>query len=178
MVRDSCLWDSGRWEGWGIIMGWIPVEFWHHLVSQNLKTWIFLLFSQYWGGVQKKSMISPLLIYNKFRYHTHKIRLEKLVPLNYRFPTDNKKSSNENRPNRFQTRLLAEIWVSKNPGLVSGSPPGGLYFQKWPPTKYIFLEMPENIKNLHCLTKWLPFLCLFILFFSSPHPPIPIPTPA
>ena len=43
------------------------------------------------GGGPKKSMISSLLIYNKFRYHTHKIRLEKLVPLNYRFPTDNKK---------------------------------------------------------------------------------------
>ena len=46
------------------------------------------------GGPTKKSMISSLLIYNKFRYHTHKIRLEKLVPLNYRFPTGNKKTSN------------------------------------------------------------------------------------
>jgi hypothetical protein len=24
VVRDSCLWDSGRWEWWGIIMGLIP----------------------------------------------------------------------------------------------------------------------------------------------------------
>ena len=118
-------------------MGWIPVEFWHHLVSQNLNTLIFLLFSQYWG-VQKKSMISSLLIYNKFRYHTHKIRLEKLVPLNYRFPTGNKKNIKRNRPNRFQTRLFAEIWVSKNPGFVPGSPPGVLYFQKMTPTTNIF----------------------------------------
>ena len=24
VVRDSCLWDSGRWEGWEIILGLIP----------------------------------------------------------------------------------------------------------------------------------------------------------
>ena len=75
----------------------------------------------------------------------------------------------------FKPWLFAEIWVSKNPGLVSGSPPGGLYFQKWPPKKN--LEMPENLKKRICLTKWLPFVCLHLVF-SSPHPPIPIPTPA
>ena len=54
-----------------------------------------VIFLNMWGGVQKKSMISSLLIYNKFRYHTHKIRLEKLVPLNYRFPTGNKQNQNK-----------------------------------------------------------------------------------
>ena len=39
-------------------MGWIPVKLWHHLTLQNLKTLIFLLFSQYWGG-SKKSRWSP-----------------------------------------------------------------------------------------------------------------------
>ena len=89
------LWDSGRWEWWGIIMGWTPVEFWHHLVSQNLKTLIFLLFSQsftFGAGVQQKVndlLTSPI---NQFRDYFIRNRLEKLVPLNYRFPTDNKKS--------------------------------------------------------------------------------------
>ena len=86
-------------------MGWIPVEFWHHLVSQNLKTLIFLFFSQYpsWGvGSNKKSIDLPTSPINQFRDYFIRNRIEKLVPVNYRFPTGNKKTSKK-RPNRFQT---------------------------------------------------------------------------
>ena len=55
----------------------------------------FLVIVSIFWGVQKKSMIPSLLIYNKFRYHTHKIRLETLVPLNYRFPTGTKNASKQ-----------------------------------------------------------------------------------
>ena len=47
MVRDSCLWDSGRWEWWEIILGWIPLKFrgiWSYRISNTL---IFFLFPQY-----------------------------------------------------------------------------------------------------------------------------------
>ena len=27
LVWDYCLWDSGKWEWWEIILGWIPLEF-------------------------------------------------------------------------------------------------------------------------------------------------------
>ena len=27
VVRDSCLWDSGRWDGWELILGLIPPFF-------------------------------------------------------------------------------------------------------------------------------------------------------
>ena len=38
----------------------------------------------------------------------------------------------------FKTRFFSEIRVSKNQGLVSGSPPGGLYFQKMTQNKTYF----------------------------------------
>ena len=69
------------------------------LVSQNLKTLTFLLFFQYsvvifsiLGGGPKK--VNDLLTSpsNQFRDYFIRNRLEQLVPLNYRFPTDNKKS--------------------------------------------------------------------------------------
>ena len=147
-------------------MGWIPVGFWHHLVWQNLKTWICLLFSEYRWGVQKKSMISSLLIYNKFRYHTHKIRLEKLVPLNYRFPTE-QKTIELNRPNRFQTRLLAEIWVSKIPGFVSGSPPGGFIFPEMTPNKICFWKCQKTSKIVIFWQNGYLFYAFSMFFF--PH---------
>ena len=110
-------------------MGWIPLDFHGIWPYKTSETWICLLFYQYWGWVQKKSMISPLLIYNKFRYHTHKIRLEKLVPLNYRFPTDNKKSSNE----IDQTVLKLDFWQkSRFPKIRDLSPvaPRGVYISR------------------------------------------------
>ena len=114
-------------------MGWIPVEFWHHLVSQNLRNINFLvIFSIFhfggWGPRKVDDLVtSPI---NQFRDYFIRNRLEKLVPVNYRFPTGNKKTLKQIDQTVFKPRLLAEIWVSKNPGLVSGSPPGGVYFQK------------------------------------------------
>ena len=150
-------------------MGWIPVEFWHHLVSQNLKTFIFLLFSQYMGG-PKKSMISPLLIYNKFRYHTHKIRLEKLVPLNYRFPTDNKTSSNKIDQTVFKLDFWPKSGFPKTRDLSPAAPPGGLYFQKWPHKNIFFWECQKTSKIVIVLQNGYLFYA-FLLILSSPHPP-------
>ena len=151
-------------------MGWIPVEFWHHLVSQNLKTLIFLLFSQDWGGVQNKSMISSLLIYNQFRYHTHKIRLEKLVPLNYRFPTENKKSSNEIDQTVFKLDFGLKSGFPKTRDLSPVAPRGVYISRNYPKTKQKSGNARKH-QNRHLLTKWLPFLCLFIVFFLPPTPP-------
>ena len=47
VVRDSCLWDSGRWEGWEIILELIPPPFfrdiWSHKTSETL--FLFVIFS-------------------------------------------------------------------------------------------------------------------------------------
>ena len=74
-------------------MGWIPAEFWHHLVLQNLKTLIFLLFSQYpsWGGPKKVDDLLTCPI-NQFRDYFIRNRIEKLVPLNYKIIKNSKKS--------------------------------------------------------------------------------------
>ena len=103
-------------------------------------------------------MISSLLIYNKFRYHTHKIRLEKVVPLNYRFPTGNKQTSNK----MDQTVFKLDFWQKSGfPKIWDLSPvaPREVYISRNDPKK--ILEMQENIKNRHFLIKRVPFLCLF-----------------
>ena len=83
------------------------------------------------------SMISPLLIYNKFRYHTHKIRLEELVPLNYRFPTGNKKTSTK----IDQTVFKLDFWSK------SGFPKPGIC-PRQPPRWFIFPEMTPNKQKI------------------------------
>ena len=53
VVRDECLWDSGRWEWWEISLELIPPyyrDIWPYKTSETL---IFLLFSQYWGRSKK-----------------------------------------------------------------------------------------------------------------------------
>ena len=106
-----------------------------HLTLQNLKNINLLVIFSIFVGVQKKSMISSLLIYNKFRYHTHKIRLEKLVPLNYRFPTGNKKTSNE----IDQTVFKLDFWQKSGFPKTRVSSPVA-------PRGFIFPEMtPRNI---------------------------------
>ena len=46
-VLDSCLWDSGRWDGWEIILGLIPPFFrdiWSYKTSETsifTISWIF-----------------------------------------------------------------------------------------------------------------------------------------
>ena len=42
MVRDSCLWDSGRWEGWKIILELTPPLLSRHL-TLHLRNINFLL---------------------------------------------------------------------------------------------------------------------------------------
>ena len=110
-------------------LGWVPLEFWHHLVSQNLKTLICLLFSQYWGG-QKKAMISSLLINNKFRYHTHKIRLEKLVPLTKVSKHISENHQKEINQTVFKLDFLPKSGFPKTRDVSQAAPSGGLYFQK------------------------------------------------
>ena len=100
------------------------------LALQNFRNINCLVIFSIFGGVGPRNVndltTSPI---NQFRDHSHRNRIEKLVPLNYRFPTDNKNHQTKStKP--FQTRLFAEIWVSEKPGFVSGSPPEGLYFQK------------------------------------------------
>ena len=111
-------------------------------------------------------MISPLLIYNKFRYHTYKIRLEKLVPLNYRFPTDNKKRQNEIDQTVFKLDFWQKSGFPKNRGLVSGSPPGGFIFPEMTPRKKSGNAIKH--KQLSSFFLWLPFLCIFIDFLFPP----------
>ena len=109
-------------------------------------------------------MISSLLTYNKFRYHTHKIRLEKLVPLNYRFPTDNKKSSKKaTKP--FSNSTFGRNLGFQKSGICPRQPPGGFVFPEMTPI-FFLLEMPENINNRHFLTTWLPLLCIYNVFFK------------
>ena len=76
-----CLWDFGRWEWRGIILGWIPVKFrgiWSYRTSNTL---IFFLFSQYSNGVQKQVTCLFITPNNKFQDHSHQHRLKKLMPL-------------------------------------------------------------------------------------------------
>ena len=88
------------------------------LVLQNLKTLIFLLFSQYpsWGGGPKKVDDLPTSPINQFRDDFIRNRIEKLVPVNYRFPTGNKTTSTKNRPNRFQTLTFGRNLGFRKPG--------------------------------------------------------------
>ena len=140
-------------------MGWIPVEFWHHLVSQNLKTLTFLLFSQNCGG-SKKSMISSLLIYNKFRYHTQKIRLEKLVPLNYRFPTDNKKSSKQIDQTVFKLDLWPKSGFPKTRDLSPAAPRGVYISRNDPKKEYVSGNSRKHQKSSFVdkmATSFMPF---------------------
>ena len=59
------------------------------------------------------------------------------------FDTGFRKSLKEINQTLFKTWHLSEIMVSKNQGLVSGSPSGGLYFQKMTPEK----QIPEKMEN-------------------------------
>ena len=52
-------WDSGRWDGWGIILGFIPPFFgdiWSRITSETL--FLVVIFSILDLG-RKKSMVSP-----------------------------------------------------------------------------------------------------------------------
>ena len=122
----------GFWQvGWVGNNSWThPPFFSRHLVAQNLRNINFLrIFAIFPWGPTKNHMS----FYNS--YPIKFVTMLKRSALKsqchcQKFRTGFQKIIKRNQPNRFQTRLFAEIWVSKNPGLVSGSPPGGLYFQK------------------------------------------------
>ena len=65
-------------------MGWIPVDFWHHLVSQNFRNVnLLVIFSIFhfggWGPRKVDDLVtSPI---NQFRDYFIRNRLEKLVPV-------------------------------------------------------------------------------------------------
>ena len=81
LVRDFFLWDFGRWEGWEIILGWIPTNCRGIWSYQNLKNMIVLPFFSIspWGPTKTTCLfITPN---NKFQDHPHQNRIEKLVPM-------------------------------------------------------------------------------------------------
>ena len=131
-----------------------PPFFSRHLVPQNLRNINFLNI----GRGSKKSQWSPHFskqsIPGLFYLEPHR----KVSATTLELRTTNFKHLKINRPIRFQTRLFGEIWVSKNPGFVPVRPPGGFIFPEMTPKKQN-LENCKNIRNLHFLIKWLPFLC-------------------
>ena len=83
VVRDSCLWDFGRWEWREIILELIPLEFHRIWSHKTQETCIFLLFSQYFilglGPIKVDDLLtSPI---NHFRDYFIRNRLKKLVPV-------------------------------------------------------------------------------------------------
>ena len=132
------------------------------LTLRKLRNIHFLVIFSILGGGPRNVNDLPTSPINQFQDHSHRNRIEKLVPVNYRFPTDSQKTLTNIDQTVFKPWLFAEIWVSKNPGLVSGSHPGGLYFQKWH-KKQTKLDMPENVKKRHLfLQNSYLFLYLFM----------------
>ena len=115
------------------------------LTLQNLRNINLVVFFSILG-VPKKSMTSPVLIYNKFRYHTHKIRLEKLLPLIYRFPTDNKKASTKIDQTVFKLDFWQKSGFPKTRDLSPVAPRGSLYFQKRLQKKKMFWKCQKTSK--------------------------------
>ena len=117
--------------------------------TKRQKHYLCLLFSQDWVGVQQK--VNDLLTSpsNQFRDYSIWNSIEKLMPQLWNFAPQFLKTSNKNRPIRFQTRLFGEVWVSKNRGFVPGSPPGGFIFPEMtPPKKSSNIGQPS--KNVIC----------------------------
>ena len=76
--------DSGRWDGWGIIIGWIPLFFrdiWSHRTSETF--FLFVIFSIL-GRSRNKHVLgtSPR---NQFRDYSIWNRIEKLMPQFWNF---------------------------------------------------------------------------------------------
>ena len=101
------------------------------LTLQNLRNIDLLVIFSILGGSKKVNDLQP-----KFRYHTHKIRLEKLVPLNYRFPTGNKKTSNEINQTVFKLDFWPKSGFPKNRDLSPVAPRGFIFPENDPPNKY------------------------------------------
>ena len=64
IVLDACLWDSGKWDGWEMVLDSSPQIIGPCRLTKLGKHDFSVYFSIYllWrAGVQEKSMISPLL---------------------------------------------------------------------------------------------------------------------
>ena len=150
-------------------MGLIPPcyrDIWSHKTSE---TFIFLLFSQYWTGVQESQRSphwSKQSIPGIFYLKPHR----KVSDTELELRSTNLKKNNK-RPTCFQTLTFCRNLGFQNLGFVPGSPPGGFIFPEMTPTKNMFLGNCENIRVRHFSIKWLPFLCLFWgpMFFFGPH---------
>ena len=129
---------------------------------ENINFLVIFSIFHFWGWCPRKVddlLTSPI---NQFRDYFIRNSIEKLVPLNYRFPTDNKKTSKT----IDQTVFKLDFWPKSGfPKTRDLSPvaPRGVYISRNDSKKKEMLEMSENIKNRHLLTKWLPFLCIFIV---------------
>ena len=164
-----------------IILGWIPVEFWHHLVSQNLKTLIFSIFHfGRWGPRKVDDLVtSPI---NQFWDYFIRNRIEKLVPVNYQFPTGNKKHL------KTSTKPFSNLDFWQKSGFpkirdLSLVAPRGVYISRNDPPNKKSGNARKHKKTLHLLTKWLPFLsppphsdshpCMGLQFTKCMHRCIP-----
>ena len=127
MVRDSCLWDSGRWDGWGIILGLTSSFFrdiWSHKTSETL--FLFVIFSIL-GRSRKKvndHLTSPS---NQFRDYFIWNRIAKWVPLNWNFAPHTSKKSQKTTNVFSNLDFLLKSGFPKTRDL-SPAPPGGLIF--------------------------------------------------
>ena len=151
-------------------MGWVgnnswthPPFFSRHLVPQNVGNIIFVCYFLNIGPESKKINVLGTSPRNQFRDYSIWNRIEKLMPQHWNFSPQTLKTSKKNDQPVFKPWLFGEIWVSKNPGFVPGSPPGGLYFQKWPPRTN--LGNWETSQYRHIVIKWLPLFSPF----CGPH---------
>ena len=92
MVWDSCLWDSGRWDGWGIILGLIPLFFATSGLTKRRKHYFVCYFLNIGLGSKKVNdlLTSPK---NQFRDYFIRNRIEKLMPQLWNFPPQTLKIS-------------------------------------------------------------------------------------
>ena len=142
-----------------------------HLVLQNLRNINFPLILSRFPWRPTKSQWSPHFskqsVPGLFYLEPHR----KVSATTLELRATNFKNFTQNDQTVFKAWLFAEIWVSKSPGFVPGSPPGGFIFLDMTPKTNMFLENCKNIKLRHCLLKWRPFLCLFWgpMPFFGPH---------
>ena len=64
IVLDACLWDSGKWDGWEMVLDSSPQIIGPYGLSklgQHYFSGYFSIYLLWRAGVQEKSMISPLL---------------------------------------------------------------------------------------------------------------------
>ena len=155
-------------------MGWVGSNSWthppffsRHLVPQNVGNTIFVCYFLNIGSESNRNPNLRTSPKNQIRdYHAWN-RIEKLMPQHWNFAPQTLKTLQKHGQLVFKPCFFAEIWVSKNPGFVPGSPPGGLYFQKWPPKK-IFSDNIGQPSKLSFVDKTASF---FVCFFLGPSWP-------